>query len=163
VTAASKALAPIVETIRRRTDEFCRTSLTAEYALLCRELTDTLARKRPSPFSRGRPDTWACAVAYTIGSVNFLFDPAQDPHLSARAVCAAFGVSQSAASARSREIQHLLRIIPLDARWCLPSKLADNPLAWMISVNGVIVDARMMSRDFQEEAYRRGFIPFLPD
>lgn len=38
--------------------EFCRASLTEEYALLCRQLTGTLARKRPSPFLRARADTW---------------------------------------------------------------------------------------------------------
>lgn len=101
-------------------------------------------------------------MAYTVGSVNFLFDPTQDPHLPAKPLCAAFGISQSAAFARSREIQDLLRIGPLDPRWSLPSKLADNPRAWMISVNGFIVDVRTMSRDVQEEAFRRGLIPFLP-
>ena len=163
MTCTGKALAPIVETIRERTDELCRAALNEEYVGVCRELTATLARKRPSPLARGRADVWACAVVYTVGVVNFLFDPTQAPHLSAKELCAAFGVSQSAASARSREIQRLLRIGPLDPRWSLPSSLAENPMVWMLSVNGFIVDARTMPRDFQEEAHRRGLIPFLPD
>ena len=35
-------------------------------------------------------------------------------------------------------------------------------MAWMIQVNGLIVDARYVSREVQEEAFRRGMIPYLP-
>jgi len=56
----------------------------------------------------------------------------------------------------------LLNIVQLDPRWCLPSRLTDNPLVWMIEVNGIVVDVRMMRREFQEEAHRLGLIPFVP-
>ena len=78
-------------------------------------------------------------------------------------LCALFGVSQSAGSAKARDIMRLLRIVQLDPRWCLPSKLADNPLVWMIEVNGLVVDVRVMQRDLQQEAHRLGLIPFVPD
>jgi len=58
---------------------------------------------------------------------------------------------------------HLLGIGPLDPRWCVPSKLVDNPRAWLIEVNGLVVDARDLSRQLQEEAYRRALIPFVPE
>ena len=93
-----------------------------------------LARKRPSPLLRGRGNTWACGITYTIGTVNFLFDPTQQPHVRGNDLCAFFGVSQSAGTAKSRDIMRLFGIAPLDPRWCLPSKLADNPLVWMIPV-----------------------------
>jgi hypothetical protein len=32
----------------------------------------------------------------------------------------------------------------------------------MIPVNGVVVDIRMMPREFQERAYQLGLIPFVP-
>lgn len=35
-------------------------------------------------------------------------------------------------------------------------------MAWLIQVNGLIVDARHASREIQEEAFRRGLIPYLP-
>ncbi len=35
-------------------------------------------------------------------------------------------------------------------------------MAWMISVDGFIVDARTMSPEIQTEARRRGLIPDLP-
>ena len=85
--------------------------------------------------------------------MNFLFDPAQQLHMRGADPCALFGVSQSAAAAKSREIMRLLDIVPLDPRWSLPSRLAENPLVWMIPVNGIIVDMRMMPRELQEHAY----------
>jgi len=45
----------------------------------------------------------------------------------------------------------------------LPSKIDDNPMMWMINVNGTSLDARYLSREVQEEAYKRGLIPYLPE
>ena len=154
---------PTVEAIVGLTDRLCREHLTDEYATLSRELAATLARKRPSPLLQGRLSTWACGITYTIGNVNFLWDHSQTPHLRARDLCGLFGVSQSAGSAKAREIMRLLRIVQFDPRWCLPSKLAGNPLAWLIQVHGVIVDARTMPKTLQREAHRLGLIPFVPD
>jgi hypothetical protein len=145
------------------TDAVCRTHLTDEYAALARELAAALARKRPSPLMRGHCDTWACGVMYTIGAVNFLFDPAQTPHVNSRELCALFGVSQSACAAKTREIRQIFNIGPLDPRWSLPSRLAENPLVWMVLVNGVMVDVRTMTRELQEQAYQLGLIPFIPE
>ena len=117
------------------TDGVCRAHLTEEYVVLARDLATTLARKRPSPLVQGRAPTWACGITYALGMVNFLFDHAQTLHVSGSDLCALFGVSQSAGSAKARDIMRLLRIVQLDPRWCLPSKLADNPLCGM---NGVI-------------------------
>ena len=154
---------PRFEAIVSLTDGVCRAHLTEEYAALSRELVAALARRRPSPLLGGRAETWACGITYTLGIVNFLFDSAQDVHMVGSELCALFGVSQSAGAARAREIMRLFRIGQLDPRWCLPSKLADNPLAWMIEVNGMIVDVRVMPRELQEEAHRLGLIPFVPD
>lgn len=154
---------PRFDDVVRLTDDVCNSYLSDEYAVLCRELAAALARKRPSPLDRGHTETWACAITYTLGAINFLFDPSEIPHVSARDLCSKFGVSQSTGAARSKQIAQLMRIGPLDPRWCLPSKLNDNPVAWMISVNGIVVDAREMPRDLQEEAYRRGLIPFVPE
>jgi hypothetical protein len=38
----------------------------------------------------------------------------------------------------------------------------DNIMAWMISVNGLIVDARSMPIEIQEIAYEKGLIPYVP-
>jgi hypothetical protein len=35
-------------------------------------------------------------------------------------------------------------------------------MAWMIEVNGFVLDARHLKREVQEEAFRKGLIPYLP-
>ncbi|MGI8806845.1 MAG: DUF6398 domain-containing protein [Acidimicrobiales bacterium] len=64
------------------TDGFCAEHLDDEYAQLCRRLVVKLVRKRPSPLARGDLRIWAAAALYTVGQCNFLFDRAQEPHLS---------------------------------------------------------------------------------
>jgi hypothetical protein len=148
--------------ITRLTDAMCRDHLDDEYAQLCRQLAATLARKRPSPLSRGRKDVWACAIVYALGTVNFLFDKTQTPHLRADELCRLFGVSPSSAANKARQIRDLLDMSQLDPRWYRPSRMDSNPLVWMLTVNGLIVDIRMMPRKVQEEAYRKGLIPYIP-
>ena len=144
------------------TDAFCEEHLNAEYAQVCRQMAATLARKRPSPLLGGRPKTWAAAIVHTVGSVNFLFDKTQTPHMRADNLAELFGLSKSTVGNKSREIKDILEISFFDTDWTLPSRIGDNPMAWMILVNGLIVDARYMPRHIQEEAYRKGLIPYLP-
>ena len=35
-------------------------------------------------------------------------------------------------------------------------------MAWMISVNGYIINVRQAPKAIQEEAFQKGFIPYLP-
>jgi Domain of unknown function (DUF6398) len=155
-------LRPLFAELAARTDAFCGAHLNDEYAQLCRRVAAALCRKRPSPLSQGKVETWACGIVYAIGSVNFLFDNSQTPHMSAGELCERFGVSKSTASARSRKILDALDIGLFDPRWSLPSKLDENPMAWMIMVDGFIVDARGASPEIQEEAFRLGLIPYMP-
>jgi hypothetical protein len=150
------------ESIVSLTDAVCREHLNDEYAALCRQLAAALARKRPSPLARGKPETWACGIAYALGTVNFLFDKSQTPHLRADELCAAFGVSPSTGSNKGRLIRETFDMIQFDPRWCLPSQIDDNPMVWMLMVNGLIVDVRHMPREVQEIAYRKGLIPYIP-
>jgi hypothetical protein len=144
------------------TDVLCREKLNEEYAQVCREMTATLARKRPSPLTSGHAKSWACAIAYTVGAINFLFDKSQTPHLCADELCAWFGLSKSTGGNKSRQIKQMLKIDLMDSQWTLPSRLDDNPIAWMVTVNGLIMDARSLPSPLQEEAYRKGLIPYIP-
>ena len=144
------------------TDRFCQQHLTEEYRDLCRRMAAILCRKRPSPLVTGKPNTWACGIVYAVGRVNFLFDKSQTPHMRADELCPHFSLSPKTGSAKSTAIMELLKIGPMDPKWTLPSRLADNPMAWLIEVNGLIVDARKAPREIQEEAFRRGWIPYLP-
>jgi len=150
------------EEIIRLTDGFCTEHLDGEYGELCRKLVAELARKRPSPLVRGDLHIWAGAVIYSIGSINFLFDRTQRPHLTAEQLSQRLGLSKSTLAAKAKRVQDLLRIVPFEPRYCRRALLADNPLVWMISVNGFLVDARTMPPEIQMEARRRGLIPDLP-
>ncbi len=77
------------------TNDFAKQHLNDEYAQLLRFATAALCRKRPSPLAKGREKTWACGITHAIGMVNFLFDPSQDPHISAKEIYQWFGVSPS--------------------------------------------------------------------
>lgn len=149
------------EEILRLTDGFCAEHLDEEYGELCRKLVGELTRKRPSPLLRGDLRIWAGAVIYTIGSINFPFDRTQRPHMTADQLCQRVGLSKSTLGAKAKRIQDLLNIVPLEPRYCREALVADNPLAWMISVNGFLVDARAMPLAIQEEARRQGLIPDL--
>jgi len=144
------------------TNTFNDTHLTEEYADLCRQMTATLCRKRPSPLTKGRPTTWAAAIIYTIARVNFLFDKTQTPHMTATELCKLLGISQNTASSKSTQIMDLLDIMQFQPEWTCPSQMDNNPMAWMIMVDGLIVDVRDAPREIQEEAYRKGLIPYLP-
>lgn len=144
------------------TDSFCLEYLDEHYAALSRNMAASLSRKRPSPLQSGRPVSWAAGIIYALGRINFLFDKSFEPYMSATELCTRIGVSQATATNKARDIEYLLDIGPIPTEWYVPDMLKDSPLPWLISLNGLIVDARMMPREIQEEAYRLGLIPALP-
>lgn len=152
----------VYEAVTEWTDSCCQANLSDEYPNLAREMTAALTRKRPSPLLQGQPKSWACGIVLALGRVNFLFDPSQEPHFTVAELCKLFGVSQSAAFAKAKQVEQALKITPLDMRWTLPSKMDDNPLTWLIEVGGIVVDVRMLPREIQEKAFRAGLIPRLP-
>jgi hypothetical protein len=157
-----KTMQPIFDTISGFIDEFCRTHLIEEYSQVSRELAAALCRKRPSPLIKGKPEQWACACVYVIGSANFLHDKTQTPHMQLGKLCELFGIGKSTATTKARSIEQLMGISYLDPRWTLPSKQENNPLIWMLTVNGFAVDIRTAPLELQEEAFRRGLIPYIP-
>ncbi len=144
------------------TDNFAQEHLDNEYAQLIRFATAALCRKRPSPLNSGKPVTWACGITHAIGMVNFLFDPAQTPHISAGDIYKIFGVSGGTGQGKSKLVRDALKISQWDPDWCLPSKISDNPMVWMIEVNGFIMDVRMAPRQLQAAAFAKGIIPYIP-
>jgi len=144
------------------TDAICNQHLNSEYAALSRRLAAALARKRPSPIARGKPEIWACGIVYALGTVNFLFDKSQSPHMRADELCAAFGVSQSSGANKAKLIRDMMKMYQLDPDWCLPSLVDENPMIWILQVNGMMVDIRHLPREVQEIAYEKGLIPYIP-
>ena len=157
-----EAARPAYDAIVGLPDTFCQAHLTWEYQMLCRKLAAALARKRPSPLARGKPEVWACAVLRVIGWVNFLDDSSNSPHMKSTAIDKAFGVAESTGQGKAKAIRDLLKIRQFDFRWMLRQRIEESPMAWMISVNGFVLDARRLKREVQEEAFRKGLIPYLP-
>jgi hypothetical protein len=101
-------------------------------------------------------------IVRTVGWVNFLHDQTQTPHMRLSDVDAGFGVSESSGAAKLAAIRTMLRIHRLDPNWSLPSRLEDNPLVWMLEVNGFMMDVRHAPREDQEIAFNKGLIPYIP-
>lgn len=142
--------------------EFSKEYLNEEYEVLFLQALTKLCRKRPSPIANGRARTWAAGIAYAVGSVNFIFDRSNKYYLSAQDLANAFGLSKSTASSKGAEIKKMLKMSPWDSEWFLPSKMEENPLVWMVSVNGFVVDARRLSLEDQIFCYQKGLIPYVP-
>jgi len=157
-----RGLRPVVDEIVAITDSVCLSVLDEEYADLARRAVAKLARKRPSPLLAGRRASWAAGVVYALGHVNFLSDPASEPCVTADQLSAAFGVATSTMSSKARQVRDLLRLSHFSPEFQRADVVAQNPLAWIIEVNGLAVDARHVPPEIQAEAFRRGLIPYIP-
>ena len=143
-------------------DEFCKHHLNAEYAVLCRKLAEKLGRKRPSPLLHGSPNAWASGIVRAIGGVNFLHDKSQSPYMRSTDIDHYLGTSPSSGAAKLAAIRKMLGMHQLDPEWSLPRRRADNPMLWMLQVNGFMVDVRHAPREVQEIAFNKGMIPYIP-
>src|SRR3954465_12870590 len=146
-TSVPKSMQATYEAITALTDAFCRDHLNEDYRELARRMTAALCRKRPSPLASGQPRTWACGIIYVLGQINFLTDPSTQPFMTTADLWARFGVGQSPASAKARVISQALDPSRLNPEWTLPSLLDQNPLVWIVEVNGMLVDLRHMPRE----------------
>lgn len=142
-------------------DAFCAKHLNDEYRQTIHRVVGTLARKRPSPLVRGKESVWAAAAVHAVGRVNFLDDPSQTPHCKPKAIYEFFGIGESTGQNKSKEIRDPLKTGPMSPEWTLPSRLADNPMVWLLQVNGFTVDIRGMPAEVQQMAFEKGLIPFV--
>jgi Domain of unknown function (DUF6398) len=143
------------------TDAACREHLDEEYGLLVRRLVARLARKRPSPIGRGDTRIWAAGAIYAVGRVNFLFDRTQTPHLTAEQLAEALGVVKTTMANKAGLINRILDIGIFEPDLTRVAMIEQHPTAWLVEVDGFIVDARLLPAGLQDEARRRGLIPDL--
>lgn len=68
-----------------------------------------------------------------------------------------FIIAPSTAGNKAAEIRKLVWMSPWDAEWLLQELIEDNPAICMLSV-----DARDLPLVIQQEAARRGLIPYVP-
>lgn len=143
------------------TDNFCDAHLNTEYKEFCREMAVEICEDG-SPVNHGKPESWAAGVVYALGRVNFLDDPSQEPHMKSAEIAKGFGVSVGTMQAKAKIISQGLDLFPFDPNWCLPSRMDDNPLIWMLEVNGFLMDIRHAPREAQVVAHEKGLIPYIP-
>jgi hypothetical protein len=141
------------------TDAACQEHLDDEYGRLVRRLVARLARKRPSPLMRGDARIWAAGAIYAIGQVNYLFDRTQAPHMTAEQLAKALGVVKTTMANKAGVINRTLDIGIFEPELTRVAMLEQHPMAWLVEVDGFILDARTLPAELQDEARRRGLIP----
>lgn len=144
------------------TDAFCDAHLDAEFRDLCRGMA-AVACTEDVPVTSGKAAGWAAGVVAAVGYVNFLGDPSQPHHMTTDEMAKRIGVSPATLHSRSKAIRDALDIDRVDPRFSTRQMTDNNPLTWMLELpNGLIVDIREAPREVQEEAVRRGLIPYVP-
>lgn len=108
---------------KRRLDEifalikdFCASHLTEGYLSACEQLLEA-AYGEFLPLERGKAASWAAGVVHAAGTINFLQDPASEPHMKLRDIAQHFGVSPATMENKSREIRDGLKTFPMDPRF----------------------------------------------
>lgn len=142
-------------------EEFCTSLLTESYVEVCGKLLVAAYGAR-LPLARGKAQSWAAGIVHAAGMINYLHDPASDPQMKLRDIAQHFGVSPATMENKSREIRDAVNAFALDPRFCLPEHMVNNPLVWLKSMNGIIIDFRTQPREMQEAALKAGLIPFIP-
>lgn len=143
-------------------DALCLEHLDEEYADLCRRMVGKLARKRPTPLSRGDLTVWASGVVYAVGQVNFLFDPQQPSHVPADELARLLGVKKTTMANKAKLIRDMLKVSHFGAEFSRREMIERNPLVWMLEVDGMAVDARWLPLALQIHAFELGLIPYVP-
>ena len=143
------------------TDVFCDDHLNDEYKHLCRKMAAAMCQAG-SPVVRGKAEGWAAGIVYALGRVNFLTDPSQTPHMTAIQIARGLNVSKATMTNKAKVIREELDLFSFHPDWSLPSRMDDNPLAWMLQVNGFLMDIRDAPREAQVVAYENGLIPYIP-
>ena len=151
----------LFEQIMELLNAFCDAHLNNDYKELCEEMAGAICRTRWL-LSGSKPASWASGVVHAVGWVNFLHDSNRSPPMTSAQLAEGFGVSKGTMMTKSRIIRDKLDITTLDVDWCTPAMLADNPLVWMLEVNGFLMDIRHAPRAAQVAAYEKGLIPYIP-
>jgi hypothetical protein len=142
-------------------DDFCDRFLNNEYKQVCRKMAVAVCQEG-SPVLSGKPASWACGLVNAVGKINFLTDPTQTPHMKAEEIAQGFGVSPATMYSKSSAIWNGLDLMQLDPDFTIASRVDQNPLVWILKVNGQMTDIRYAPRGAQVVAYEQGLIPYIP-
>lgn len=144
------------------TDSYCAAHLNDEFRDLCRTCAaDACATQ--VPVTSGKVAGWAAGVVYEVAFVNFLTgDPSQQFHTPPDEIAKRIGVSPATMHNKAKAIRTALDIVRTDPRYSTRRMNDKNPLNWILSVNGFLMDIRQAPREAQVEAFRKGLIPYIP-
>lgn len=156
--ADKEKIQSVSQTLIQMTGEFCDQYLDEEYKHLAEKLILKMERKHQVPFLRGRPNTWAAAVIYALGQINFLFDSSFEPYVSADDIAGHFGLSKSTIGQKAKVIRDTFNLFSWDQEFSTQAMREDDPLKDMVMIDGFIVPVSMLSPEEQAELRRRGII-----
>src|SRR5262249_8200412 len=154
-------LKPRVGEITGVTDAFCRDHLNDEYCILCQKVV-AAAAEVGLPLTSGKAAGWAGGVVAAVGFANFLGDPSQPFHMTTEEMARKIGISPATLHNKSKAIRDALDIVRFDPRFATRPMTDQNPFTWILMVDGMPMDIRTAPRGAQEEALRRGLIPYIP-
>jgi hypothetical protein len=129
---AKAAINEYAEHLIRLTDEFAKERLDEDYRELCQKMILKMARKRVVPFLSGRPEIWAAAVVYAIGSINFLFDKSFKPYATGADIADFFGVSSSTVSQKAAKIRQMFKLSYYDSEFSTRRMQKSNPFGGVL-------------------------------
>ena len=121
------------------TDDFCDKHLNREYLELARYAVAGLYRKRPTPLTSGKPQTWACAILYALGQVSYLSDKSTSPFMTMADLSGRFGVGSSTAGNKAKIVREALKMSQLTHEWMLPSLISENSSVWFICISSDLI------------------------
>ena len=156
--AEKEKIEAISQELIKLTGEFCDQYLDEEYKQLAEKLILKMKRKRQAPFLRGRVNTWAAAIIYALGQINFLFDRGSEPYVAAGDIPRYFGVSQSTVGQKAKSIRDMFKLRYWDQEFSIPRMRDSDPFKNMVMIDSLVVPVSMLSPEVQEELRRQGII-----
>jgi hypothetical protein len=147
------------EQLLEMTRTFCSQKLNEDYAQLCDKLIKKLGRKRDVPFQRGKPEIWAAAVIYAIGSINFLFDKSFEPYLTPDQICDHFKTKTSTVSNKAREIKDMFNMGYFNPDFSTQRMKENNSMNQYVMIDGLFMPLDTLPVNLQKmvkEARERG-------
>jgi len=148
----------IGQSLIQMTSEFCDLHLDDNYKQLAEKLVLKMKRKRQVPFLRGRINTWAAAIIYALGQINFLFDRSVEPFVEASVIPDYFSVSQSTVGQKAKVIRDMFDLYYWHPEFSTQHMHASDPYQGKVMINGFVVPISMLPPEVQEELRNRGII-----
>lgn len=139
------------EKLLEMTNTFCTQQLNEDYRQLCEKLIRKLGRKKVIPFQKGKPEVWASAVVYALGSINFLFDKSSEPYMETKQICEYFGTNNSTVSKKASDIKKMFKMSHFNPEFSTQKMAAENPLNNMVVVDGFIVPLDTLPAELQQQ------------